>query len=919
MNEKRQHSSLLIIVALYVLLSFISNYWLLGKIFQGRVYIYGPLPIQTFYPFNPFYAWNEFLGTTTTLVMPSHLISNIDFLSPNIAWAFHEIILPIVGGIFMYFLARKCITILATNKEKNLAILVPILVGALYELILLSNGTDFWIMGFLAIVPSIPLFSMITIEELEKQNWKKACVFGLLMTLFLSALDDWRVQLAGILLAIIFTLGMTRFSSLIKILREKSFLAIAVVSGSTWSVLWLFPHLYSIYIYSLSHARTVTLAVIVGNYDLLSTFGLSTTNNILYFVYLVLVCISFSSLLLLRKKFTFMSGVIIISIILITWNQSPLKGIQDFLTSLSFNGIDFGVLFRTAKIFTTIALPLTFSLLGLSLYKIIGYLSTRRTKLFVVSLLILLAVSMTAQITLGNNSRQVSIIPQEYLKIEGWLKDKQDLYRTLWLPRTGRYPPGENPTWLKTEGWGAPETSLEIRNYYFYGKPLEYMYPFLMRSMEKNQTRSAAFILSYIGVKYLAIHDDYAWETLSGSANQTIANLDSSPYFRLRTHTEHIYLYENLEAQYPRISTSSIIVDGGLGTASQLIEVSNITNDYAIFFSDLLLPSEIINSTEIFVTQSPENLKYDLLTNMLWEEGKKDYISILTQSTNGIEQGEWHPFYVDNPHHAEWEVFYTWNFYNASFENSFEFDWGFVGSTNQGEKLNVPFKIDKTGEYILLARYLESDKGGDIELSVGNKSFDINTIGSKNAFQWFSINVNLSKGTQLSSIKNAAGLNAINAIILMPEDEYVKYNEKLDNILKTKEIITLSENLTIIDFAAVKEKISLYELVRENDKYFVRFHVDQPTSVFMTIPEQYHGGWVGIVNGDKTLNSLPHFFVNDFWINPNETGDYEIELKFFPEDVWMGLYIINAVIVIIILVTSAWYLIYLCYKRKKPT
>lgn len=791
------NSSVAVSFFIYVTISLFSNFWLFKGILTGKqVYVHGTLPIHQPYPFKPLSAWNSLLSIRGICTPPSNLISFIYFLGPNLAWVSYEFVFPIIGGFFMYLLIRKEILIYEGNK--NSFMIAPTIAGALFELVLLSKYTDFWIKGFLAITPVMLFCFLVFLEAVKRGEWIKSVASALLTVLFLASLYDWRLLISGFFLMIVFLIGLLPFSLITRIFRERKFWIITSVSLLVWCVLWLIPHLYNVNLYSLSFTRSVTLPVIVGDYRLPSVYGLYSGDRALRILYLFVVCIAFLSLLMHKKspiyKFVLTSSIVVIFLTLIIWDQSPLKSVQYFLTSLSLGRFDVGVLFRTPRVFVGIVLPLTTVLFGISVYYIYLKISNKKKKIACLLLIILLIGSIGGKIIVINNSEnKVTIIPDEYYKVANWLNKNLGAYRVLWLPRTGKYM-GERPLWFKTEGWGIPETSLGVRTYYYYGKPMEYLYPFLMDLLENNMTRSVAYILSYLGVKYVALHNDYWWDVLNNRVNVIRENLNTSPYFKLRISTKHIFIYENLLANKPvHISSVPIIIDGGLKTLASLIESSNIDfSNYSFFFSDLPIPKDVIYSAPLIVTDSIDDLRFNLLINLLISEGKEKYILVPSFFTEGIKRGEWHPFFIDNPHHAEWEVFYTWNLPNARFEHSFKFYWGFIGSKSTSDSIKIPIEFNEKTNYILLVRYLENSKGGKIGLSIGNKTIYINTKGRENAFRWFAINITLPKESHTLFIKNFGGLNAINIIAIMPEEEFISLYNKVNDILSYKNIISFN-------------------------------------------------------------------------------------------------------------------------------
>jgi len=652
-------------------------------------------------------------------------------------------------------------------------------------------------------------------------------------------------------------------------------------------------------IYELSNTRGVTLPVIVGDYSLSAVFGMySGGDSIIFLISYIIILLSFTSILFLRKiKFILLASAALVGLTFIIWEKSPGKIIQFYLTLLQLKNLDVGTIFRTPKFFVGISYPLIFLILGINLYQSFCILRNKGLKIIVTSLLLLLIGVTIARVYELNSDQSLTFIPSEYIDIKNWLAYHQDLYRAVWLPRTGKFTPGETPVWLNTEGWGAPETSLGIRSYYYYGKPMEYLYPFIMRLLEEGKTRSVAYILSYLGVKYLILHNDYLWDYLQKWVGTAKRNLETSEYFRLAYSTEHIFVYENLLTAKPvHIATTPILIDGGLRVLAKLIESTGIDfSNFMVFFTDLQLPKDIIYSeNSIVVTDSSNDLKFNILTNLLILKGMEEYILVPSYFTKGIEGGKWHPYFVDNPHHADWEVFYTWNYLNISFENSFKFYWGFIGSTNANEELAIPLNL-KEGKYMILIRYFKNEKGGNIEIIINNQHIVIQTFGDENRFKWFVNNFTVSgHNNNKLVIRNIYGRNAINVILVIPSEEFDSLSKEIEDIFN-KKIIILADNLNEMNSFKfeISNKVNLEKIEYSDGVYILNFSVESDdVNLGITIPEQYHSGWVICIHSNCIISSTPHFFVNNFWLNVNQSIK-EIRIFFIFQKIWKVLYIVN--------------------------
>jgi len=83
---------------------------------------------------------------------------------------------------------------------------------------------------------------------------------------------------------------------------------------------------------------------------------------------------------------------------------------------------------------------------------------------------------------------------------------------------------------------------------------------------------------------------------------------------------------------------------------------------------------------------------------------------------------------------------------------------------------------DSPGNYRFFARAFESEKGGDLKITIeNNENILLNTLSPANGFKWFDLGiVSLEKGNNSISMENRSGFNALNTFVLIPVEEYDK-------------------------------------------------------------------------------------------------------------------------------------------------
>ncbi|MCX7759273.1 MAG: hypothetical protein N2169_06685, partial [bacterium] len=138
--------------------------------------------------------------------------------------------------------------------------------------------------------------------------------------------------------------------------------------------------------------------------------------------------------------------------------------------------------------------------------------------------------------------------------------------------------------------------------------------------------------------------------------------------------------------------------------------------------------------------------------------------------------------YLTDPHHGVWHSFlgpYKYNNWD------YDYNFGFVFASEESkDTLHIIKKLEEKNNYIVGIRYFSNELGGKIILSIGNRSFDISTKSKLNRFRWILFETKLEEGYHNISISNLDGRNAINAIFIIPKNDFEILKRKIENNLK---------------------------------------------------------------------------------------------------------------------------------------
>ena len=109
--------------------------------------------------------------------------------------------------------------------------------------------------------------------------------------------------------------------------------------------------------------------------------------------------------------------------------------------------------------------------------------------------------------------------------------------------------------------------------------------------------------------------------------------------------------------------------------------------------------------------------------------------------------------------------------------------------------LDIPFNVEKNGNYELFIRYFQNKDGGELGTYLDGNLLNVSETKSQiNEFIWRRLGtLSFKKGNHVLTIDNMAGFNAVNIFALIPSNEYENLENEIYDLIKNKRIIYIFE------------------------------------------------------------------------------------------------------------------------------
>jgi hypothetical protein len=249
-------------------------------------------------------------------------------------------------------------------------------------------------------------------------------------------------------------------------------------------------------------------------------------------------------------------------------------------------------------------------------------------------------------------------------------------------------------------------------------------------------------------------------------------------------------------------------------------------------------------------------------------------IEPFTSTRNHQPANVWSIARTDDPLHGQFHV------YLESFginNTDMDYNKGLVFTWNK-DKLSIPLEVKGTTEYHLFARYLESEVGGEMKVSLNGRTVNILSKGSENKFVWEDIGTfDLLNGKHTLLLENHNGLNAVNIFVLIPSSALAGLNDKVQSFLDTNELIYILDSDDLFIQGSGK---TIFD--EQSNQTFLR--IDPQSSAYRDIDVAKTSNYVIAINATtckecQTLNVSVSSVSKQFSLQNNTEG---FQLLYFP-------------------------------------
>jgi hypothetical protein len=461
-------------------------------------------------------------------------------------------------------------------------------------------------------------------------------------------------------------------------------------------------------------------------------------------------------------------------------------------------------------------------------------------------------------------------VPQEYYRVNDWLRNQTGDFRVLWLSPLSS---GTVVNGLWRFSW-APDKPYASLDSYSSAKPsmaaatneAKRYLDFLYKSIADGDVNK---YLASLGVKYIIYHNDVLGAETQGQLD--IEKLMIQEELTLVRREGFIYVFE-IQSYTPRIfAQKTLLVIGGLDSIQKL----DIDNSSIIFLEQMFYDPSILNITKdvVLINKDIEDLALSFLD-------KQYVIAPFEYTINADPSKGWAKTNV-------YEDWWTWpSPKNLTGFWDWDYEIGLVKTTIPNAKLDLPCATDQGGTYSVWIRYLESPLGGEMSVSVDENSLGIiDTLGSR-GFRWFKVgSISLNVGEHIFLLQNTNGFNSVNAIALVPISQETQLLDLAQSLNVTYIIETpLGQNVqfpngvnTVLNSENFATIINYTQI--SSTEWLVYINATKP--FMLELRETYDPFWTADIDGYTTQSYPINSVSNGFLIN--KTGSFALLIKYKPQ------------------------------------
>jgi len=362
-------------------------------------------------------------------------------------------------------------------------------------------------------------------------------------------------------------------------------------------------------------------------------------------------------------------------------------------------------------------------------------------------------------------------VPKEYYELS---KAIDDIHKTLWIYPTNAY--NILGTWRYS--WNENKAISQILEY-----SIGSTYPDGIETINLIKEQEAPLnLLNALDIRYVIKRTDilgasdfkvnYSWLNCTKYTYLTVCvNRDATSPFSV--YDTGVFAYGDLEellslAKYSSIPTTSTW-DNRLG--------------YVLFDGLLSLKLYLITMNHSAIVIQPALFSYRHNPAQTWSKA-----------------------WTTDPLHADWHPYLS----TFGIENwQTDFGLGLVFTTAEGVSLPIKFQVKRTGGYYVFVRLFENQKGGQLQISIGDKVIAINTTNQLNRFVWKYLGYfNLEGGSHTITLRNIKGLNAVNVIVLATDRQLKETEAEVEKYLINRTVIYIfTVNDLYYKYGEVKEDL----------------------------------------------------------------------------------------------------------------
>jgi len=408
---------------------------------------------------------------------------------------------------------------------------------------------------------------------------------------------------------------------------------------------------------------------------------------------------------------------------------------------------------------------------------------TKYLKSVLIVLLIILSLTLYVGPTVYAYFTQIYTpvnVPQEYYRVNEWLKKQNGDFRVLWLAPLSHgilvngqlvYSWAPNKPYSSgIDSWSSSKPSMatdtpEAQRF------TDFLYELIMKGHVDKY-------LIPLGVKYIIYHNDILGAEIQGQLDiQSLMNQKEE--LELVWHKDKGFIYVFQVHSYPvRISSSSrtLLVVGGVNSLTMLYSIMslNFSDTSILFLEQKFYDTSILNSSKdvMIVNKDVSDLALSFLD--------KKYVMVPFDYT--ISSDPYREWAKTNVYEDWWTAPSARNFVGYL---DWDYGLGLVKTTASNAKLTMDYVATSSGKYGIWVRYYESLTGGRISLSVDEtKISEIDTVGER-GFIWRKIGfTSLNEGKHNLVLENINGFNAVNLVALVP----TSVEEKLFSLVQNLDI-----------------------------------------------------------------------------------------------------------------------------------